>query len=379
MVFLVRQVQGVFTSSPFRGRWGLLRWILSCGEKVANFRVTRYLSGPKHTAFCDLPSSLHYAVRPVVLYMAFFLQFTEEQPDIDEDLRTMLLQAGVHTSMPDIFRAQGISNCALFVALADSEAELKSSMQVLFGIDHILESAKLITVWKQARVRSDAHGLPLELPHGTWGNLLKGFATKFGYTVPKQELPSQSYFEQLEEMLQDGLLYAESLTQVVSLEAELQHMRSASDSSNSHHVAMYFDGTTLKSKRRLSSPPPSIFESFREKYEVITNVWRFLEIKTPGRPVLAGMVHDTWDQHRRWLMDNKTFKLQFEVSPGVWRLPSWDLCIAYDFDVRSTRAISSIPLWQHLRPHETIKSTEPTTGFANWVWWATSLVLLPLR
>ena len=32
--------------------------------------------------------------------MAFFLQFTEEQisqkPDIDEDLRTMLLQAGVH-------------------------------------------------------------------------------------------------------------------------------------------------------------------------------------------------------------------------------------------------------------------------------------------
>ena len=34
-------------------------------------------------------------------------------------------------------------------------------------------------------------------------------------------------------------------------------------------------------------------------------------------------------------MDNKTFKLQFEVSPGVWRLPSWDLCLAYDFDVRS--------------------------------------------
>ena len=63
--------------------------------------------------------------------------------------------------------------------------------------------------------------------------------------------------------------------------------------------------------------------------------WRFLEIKTPGRPVLAGMVHDTWDQHRRWLMDNKTFKLQFEVSPGVWRLPSWDLCLAYDFVVRS--------------------------------------------
>ena len=112
----------MFTSSPFRGRWGSLRWILSCGEKVANFRVTRHLSGPTHTAFCDLPSSPRYAVRAVVFYMAFFLQFTEEQisqkPDIDEDLRTMLLQAGVHTSMPGVFRVQGISNCVLFVALA---------------------------------------------------------------------------------------------------------------------------------------------------------------------------------------------------------------------------------------------------------------------
>ena len=53
--------------------------------------------GPSSQFFCDLVSTLHYAVRPVVLYMVFFLQFTKEQvsqkPDIDEDLRTMLLQA----------------------------------------------------------------------------------------------------------------------------------------------------------------------------------------------------------------------------------------------------------------------------------------------
>ena len=66
--------------------------------------------------------------------MAFFLQFTEEQisqkPDIDEDLH-----AEVHTSMLGIFRALGIRNCALFVALADSEAELRASVDTLFGID----------------------------------------------------------------------------------------------------------------------------------------------------------------------------------------------------------------------------------------------------
>ena len=38
---------------------------------------------------------------------------------------------------------------------------------------------------------------------------------------------------------------------------------------------MYFDGSTPKSKRRLSSPLPSDFESFREKYEVITKRMAF--------------------------------------------------------------------------------------------------------
>ena len=73
MVFLVRQVQGVFTSSPFRGRWSLLRWILSCGEKVANFRLTRYLSGPKHTAF--FATSLPFLVTLYVLSCSSRLSF----------------------------------------------------------------------------------------------------------------------------------------------------------------------------------------------------------------------------------------------------------------------------------------------------------------
>ena len=62
--------------------------------------------------------------------MVSFLQFPAEQitakPHIDEDLRMMLLQADVESTMLGIFRALGIWSCGLFVALADSEPDVKS-------------------------------------------------------------------------------------------------------------------------------------------------------------------------------------------------------------------------------------------------------------
>ena len=59
--------------------------------------------------------------------------------------------------------------------------------------------------------------MPVELPAGSWGNLMKTFQDKYGSSIPPMELPSQSYFEVLEEMVQDRLFYAESFSQVVSL------------------------------------------------------------------------------------------------------------------------------------------------------------------
>ena len=66
---------------------------------------------------------------------------------------------------------------------------------------------------------------------------------------------------------------------------------------------------------------PANFGDVHEKYEIIMNVCRFLQ---------------TWDDHRRWLMDSKRFKVVFEVSPGVTKSPSWELCLAYDYDVRNS-------------------------------------------
>ena len=87
-------------------------------------------------------------------------------------------------------------------------------------------------------------------------------------------MPAQSYLEHLDEMIQDGLLRA-------CLEAEAQHFNN-NGAETSHHVAMYFDGSTFRSKKRLPSSPPEDFETFRMQYAFLLNVWRMLarEIST---------------------------------------------------------------------------------------------------
>ena len=136
------------------------------------------------------------------------------------------------------------------------------------------------------------HTLPLIVVHSRAFFLLEG-------DTPPEELPAQCHFEVLEEKVQDRLFYAESLAQVVSLDTENKHRLSNPDS-HSQHVAMLFDGSTIRPKRRLMCSMPVDLEGFRSKFEIIANVWRMVEIRSPGRSVLEGLTENTWKTHRRW-------------------------------------------------------------------------------
>ena len=144
---LARQIgRGLFIPSPLRGRCGLLRWILSCGTKLHTFAQLVNLLRPNTQFFAVSHSLPWYKVFPVLAFVALILQFTEERIspklDTEEELRAMLLQ-----SVPGICGVQAIRTCALFVALADSESQLKASMNVLFGIDCSKESEQHQCWW----------------------------------------------------------------------------------------------------------------------------------------------------------------------------------------------------------------------------------------
>ena len=262
---------------------------------------------------------------------------------------TLLTAATVHKSILDGMRALGIATCGRFSSLADDLHHLREVLSEMFNVDkkhgplHRLEASKLVEVWSQAKARTEtqqkvestarAHGMLVELPAGSWGNLMKAFQDQYGSSIPPKELPSQSYFEVLEEMVQDRVFYAESLAQVVSLDTENKHRLSNPDS-HSSHIAMLFDGSTIRPKRRLVSEMPEDLEGFRAKYWIIANVWRMMKLRSPGRAVLVGLTENTWETHRRWFMDSKRFAMELEVSPGVMRASGWHLCLSYEQKVR---------------------------------------------
>ena len=144
---------------------------------------------------------------------------------------------------------------------------------------------------------------------------MKAFQDQYGSSIPPKELPAQSYFEVLEEMVQDRVFYTESLAQVVSLDTENKH-RLAKPETHSQHIAMLFDGSTIRPKKRLVSMPEDL-EGFRAKYEIIANVRRMMKLRSPGRAV-----------------DSKRFAMELEVAPGVLKAPGWQLCLSYEQKVR---------------------------------------------
>ena len=257
----------------------------------------------------------------------------------------LLTAATVHKSILDGFRALGIASCGRFSSLADDLPDLREALSEMFSVDkkhgplQRLEASKLVEVWSQAKARTEtqqkvestarAHGMPVQLPAGSWGNLMKAFQDQCGTSIPLKEL----YFEALEEMAHDRVYYAESLAQVVSLDTENKH-RLANLDTHSHHIAMLFDGSTVRPKRRLVSSMPDNLEGFSAKYEIIANVWRMMKLRSPGRAVLVGLTENTWETHPRWLMDSKRFAMELEVAPGVMKAPGWHLCLSYEQKVR---------------------------------------------
>ena len=119
----------------------------------------------------------------------------EVKPAILEELLTLLLAEGVAPEILDGFPALGIRSCGVIVSLADSDVDCRQALSEMFGVDkakgplHRLEASILLQVWNEAKTRSDtqqveatarALSLPLELPHGSWRNLLKAFASRYG-------------------------------------------------------------------------------------------------------------------------------------------------------------------------------------------------------
>ena len=221
------------------------------------------------------------------------LRGVQSKPPIREQPLTMHIAAAVFLGIVNGLRALGIKTCALYVALADSDADLREPQGDMLGVVKSEAAAFRVLsswcfhVWQQSKTRNETqtkidaatrvHGLPLELPYGAW-EICGGPSSTRTVTPLRRMNYILTHFDHLEEMLQDGPERPSRWPRWCLWKPK-----------------RLLNGTT---KRRLPTTWPrssvghlrwSDFEEFGDMCEIFTNVWRLLALETPrGRPVLPG-------------------------------------------------------------------------------------------
>ena len=222
------------------------------------------------------------AAHAIRVNMSGFTTFSPEQiaaaPQSVPSFEMTLRAADISEEVISGFRVHRIQNAATFAAMDSSPEELKSTIRDALGVD--TEWANTHNAWLAAKVNLEvktrvdavarAHGQPIQNLTKDRASMLLQFKTQYGLNIHEAKLPS--HYESFEERLHNGVIEAETLAHVVSLEEEREQMASKPEPST--QMALHLGSTlTLQTKKRFLSRMPADPESLRMKCRVMTNLW----------------------------------------------------------------------------------------------------------
>ena len=166
-----------------------------------------------------------------------------------------------------------------------------------------------------------------------WTSLMRKFRDQYGKHLKEEDLPVQSYYEQFEESLADGCLQAERLTHVVSAREEKN--QKALKPEPARQLGLHLDSTlTIQTNRRFMSNMPTTTEQFRAKYRVMSNCWLLAKLRQSGRHLYSDLIEMTFPRFCDELLSQKNFLLDKEFGPKRITAPDWDICMAYELEIR---------------------------------------------
>ena len=155
-----------------------------------------------------------------------------------------------------------------------------------------------------------------------WASMIFQFKQQYGMNIHDAKLPAQSYFESFEERSHNGVIEAETLAHVVSLEEE--RVQIASKPELPTQVEMRLDSTlTLQTKKRYISRMPTDAESLRTEYRVMTNLRLLAQLRQPGRQLYADLTKDTFND----------FLMKRQIERETWGAPVWTNSMEYEFQL----------------------------------------------
>ena len=135
--------------------------------------------------------------------LGFTPQQIDSAPPRELGLENLLRECDVKEAAIQAFRARGITDRLLFVALDDTTESLRATCKEAFGVnfEHKLELSKMSKAWTSAKVTAETkqkidaihrgHGAPVQMLEGAWQNMIRAFKLKYGKHIHPSRLPAQ--------------------------------------------------------------------------------------------------------------------------------------------------------------------------------------------
>ena len=259
-------------------------------------------SGSRLACFVYL-SRIHHP-RPLWVFTTSTPEKIAAAPQLEPSFDMTLRAADISEEVVTGFRIHRIKNAATCTAMGTTPEELKDTVREAFGVEtakhglpHKVEWANIHNPWLAAKsnlevkTRVDeavarAHGQPIQYLTKDWASMLFQFKTQSGLNIQEAKLPSQSYYGWFEERLHNGVLEAETLAHVVSLEEEREQMASKTGTS---HTDGFTSGFNIDPTDKEKVPLTYAYRS-----GIIT-----YEIQSDDQSLVARTASSTWSSALR--------------------------------------------------------------------------------
>ncbi len=271
------------------------------------------------------------------------LALTPEQAEdayksMDGDLLYLLENIGVSKQIISVLGHLRVRRLATFACIESTDEGFRKMVRDDLGLDPAdgmetrVNVAMLVESWNAARDRikraadadaeARAEGRPRELPKSANVSLRKTFENLHGER--KDSLfPSAGYLSWRLEQLEEGDYRAESLSEVVSVEA-------AGDDAEDVGLTFSKTGTLRVRRGKTRVPMPSTPEELRRYYKVMAAHWEVVRLKHPDRHFLQELTRDDWERMLDYLLGEEV--MEFKGAKGAHF--EWEDLLAYELELR---------------------------------------------
>ena len=153
-----------------------------------------------------------------------------------------------------------------------------------------------------------------------------------GTPLDDYDIPGRCYFESLVEQIDDGLLLAERLSDILlKKDEDEQRAVHGLESAPSYRP----DSTIQRNTLKLTGTMPRCREELRERYALMGNAWEMIRLRTPSRPLPRDFTPAIFNETLLgFLFGDKVYKYRVNFSASSSAPPTSPFFLHFEYTVR---------------------------------------------